>query len=217
MASPTHAPTQSKGSSVASVQRGVEPRPCATCGVEFQPYRSYQVACSRACRERLSEDQRPPRVTVSFTCRDCGQVATAQRSGLGGGKHFYCPDCRPAADRRSQERKNAARRLDTAANPDDRRRRNRANAVGKYGITVEDYDRMFDAQGGVCAICSRPASGGPTSASRLHIDHCHTTGKVRALLCSTCNLGVGYFADDPDRLIAAAAYLLRHETTKEEV
>ncbi len=199
------------------VQRGVEPRPCATCGDVFQPYRSYQVACSRSCRERLSDDQRPARVSVSFTCRDCGQESTAQRSGLGGGKYFYCSDCRPAAERRSQERKNAARRLATAADPDDRRRRNLASAVGRYGITLDDYDRMFAAQGGVCAICSQPASGGIKAASRLHVDHCHTTGKVRALLCSTCNLGVGYFADDPDRMIAAAAYLVRHQMMKEDV
>lgn len=83
-----------------------------------------------------------------------------------------------------------------------------------YGLTGEDYGRMLAAQGGVCEVCSRPEvrlrpDGTPTP---LHVDHDHETGKVRSLLCYTCNSGLGSFADDPARLRAAADYIERHRT-----
>lgn len=74
----------------------------------------------------------------------------------------------------------------------------------KYGITSAQYDELLAAQNGVCAICRGPSVDG----SALAVDHCHETGRVRGLLCANCNRGVGLFADDPDRLVAAAAYLL---------
>lgn len=80
-----------------------------------------------------------------------------------------------------------------------------------YGITVEQYDAMLAEQGGVCALCGKPPAmnGGP-SGNRLHVDHDHETGRVRALLCSTCNISLGGFRDDPVLLRKAADYLERH-------
>lgn len=74
-----------------------------------------------------------------------------------------------------------------------------------YGITLERYNEMLVAQGGGCAICG----GGPSGKSTdwLHVDHDHTTGAVRGLLCQHCNHGLGKFSDSPERLEAAAAYL----------
>ncbi len=74
-----------------------------------------------------------------------------------------------------------------------------------YGITVDDYNRMFEEQQGVCKICSLPANH---NSNHLCIDHDHDTGQVRALLCDTCNRGLGYFKDD-SRLIEKAAEYLR--------
>lgn len=76
------------------------------------------------------------------------------------------------------------------------------------GVTVADYDRMFAEQDGRCAICK----GLPSRTKHLHIDHCHETNCVRGLLCDSCNLGIGKFGDDPQRLKRAAEYL-RHWTT----
>lgn len=73
--------------------------------------------------------------------------------------------------------------------------------VGRYGITVEEFARMEATQGFTCAICPEPLGPSP------HIDHCHTEGHVRGLLCSSCNLGLGHFRDDIEALSSAIRYL----------
>lgn len=63
----------------------------------------------------------------------------------------------------------------------------------KYGITRADYERMLAEQGGVCLLCgSPPPPSRPRHPNRLAVDHCHRTGKVRALLCQLCNMGVAH-------------------------
>jgi hypothetical protein len=79
-----------------------------------------------------------------------------------------------------------------------------------FGITVEQYQEMLEKQRGLCAICGEPDKrihGATKKPIGLSVDHCHTTKKVRALLCSPCNQGIGNFKDDPQLLRAAAAYL----------
>ena len=73
-----------------------------------------------------------------------------------------------------------------------------------YGLTAEAYTAMLQQQGGACAICRMP------SKRRLAVDHCHTTGRVRGLLCHGCNLILGHAKDSAGVLQQAAAYLLRH-------
>lgn len=81
----------------------------------------------------------------------------------------------------------------------------------RYGLTVERHDEMLAAQNGLCAICGNPPNPkGIRASSRLHADHDHVTGKVRALLCNSCNNGIGRFRDDPALLRAAAEYIERH-------
>lgn len=87
------------------------------------------------------------------------------------------------------------------------REKAKAQRLRKYGITAADYQKMIVEQGGVCAICLCPPTGRDKRHLRLHVDHCHTTGRVRGLLCYRCNLGAGFFGDDPDRLERAAGYL----------
>ncbi len=77
-----------------------------------------------------------------------------------------------------------------------------------YGITIEEYNEIFGHQGGVCAICNKPEVAvirGKTLS--LAVDHCHDSGKIRGLLCSKCNQGLGSFKDNPTRLAAAITYL----------
>ena len=82
----------------------------------------------------------------------------------------------------------------------------RSQIVKLYGITPDDYDRLLMEQGGVCAVCKRP----PADKQRLCVDHCHTTNKVRGLLCSKCNTGLGQFDESPGSLLSAIAYLAAH-------
>lgn len=86
--------------------------------------------------------------------------------------------------------------------------------LGEFGLTPESYERMLKEQGHGCAICgtTEPGTTGkrPGSNRRFAIDHCHTTGKARGLLCNKCNLGIGNFNDDIVRLEAAVAYLRKH-------
>lgn len=78
-----------------------------------------------------------------------------------------------------------------------------------YGITLEDYRRMSEEQKHTCAICGckETAIDAKGSERFMPVDHCHKTGKVRALLCSHCNRSLGGFKDDPDLLRKAAAYI----------
>lgn len=71
-----------------------------------------------------------------------------------------------------------------------------------YGLSRAKYEAMVSEQRGMCAICG-------TAMDVPHVDHCHATGKIRGLLCSGCNTGIGQLGDSPDRCEAAAAYLRR--------
>ena len=87
-------------------------------------------------------------------------------------------------------------------------RARRSSLKNAYGISLEDYARLLVRQGGVCAICLK------APAERLCVDHCHATGKVRGLLCRTCNVGLGCYRDDPSLVTAAAAYLRKAKTAQ---
>lgn len=73
----------------------------------------------------------------------------------------------------------------------------------EYGITVLQYRGLYENQGGRCAICNRSAA----HEDALHVDHDHKTKKVRGLLCSRCNQGIGLLREDPDIMLAAIDYL----------
>lgn len=75
-----------------------------------------------------------------------------------------------------------------------------------YGISLAQRDAMLDGQGGKCYICEEDITG----TNQCCVDHDHKTGKVRKLLCRTCNLGLGAFQDHPGLLRMAAEYLEEH-------
>lgn len=71
--------------------------------------------------------------------------------------------------------------------------RRRYELRSKYGISLEMYDVMLRVQKGVCFLCQKPEPKRAGKEVPLAVDHCHTTGVVRRLLCSQCNLLVGYY------------------------
>lgn len=106
----------------------------------------------------------------------------------------------------NRERRNELRRQRKASAPErEFMRKRQAYLRSHFGITHADYEVLLAAQNGVCAICSSNDPG--RSSPYFHVDHCHATNKIRGLLCNGCNLGLGHFKDDTDRLTAAVAYL----------
>lgn len=125
----------------------------------------------------------------------------------------------------------AKRRADYAENPapliakssewNRSHREQQAKQARKYrvGVTPEQYEQMFQAQNGCCAICGKPELVKHQSGKlkSLAVDHDHETEKVRGLLCSLCNRGIGMFFDDPKLLMNAIQYLIRASEANWEV
>lgn len=109
--------------------------------------------------------------------------------------------CKPCHRSNQQIRHRQAVREDPEGVAKKMKRRNRRVNLAKYGLTLDDYDRLHSAQEGRCLICDTETD------YNLAVDHCHDTGEVRGLLCIPCNVGIGNLGDDPDRLRAAADYL----------
>lgn len=119
--------------------------------------------------------------------------------------------------RENREKLDAAKRAWELANPDlvaQQRARRRIKAMNAalnsglryhYGITRDEYAAVLTAQGGVCAICQRFEI--TKRVKRLVVDHCHASGKLRALLCHRCNCAIGYFQDNVKLVRRAIAYL----------
>lgn len=86
-----------------------------------------------------------------------------------------------------------------------------------YGITLGEYNRMLKYQECKCAICGGEGfTMKECHKIKLVVDHCHTTGVVRGLLCHNCNRALGLFKDSPDSLIEAAKYLSKEVDFKQD-
>lgn len=90
--------------------------------------------------------------------------------------------------------------------------RKRYKLKHRYGITPNQYNSILEEQDNKCAICKEYLS-----YKTINIDHCHKTGKVRGILCYSCNVGIGHLKDDPVRLLAAADYIFERNLVNEEV
>lgn len=82
-----------------------------------------------------------------------------------------------------------------------------------YGITLERYNQMLAEQDGRCGLCGEE----PTTAKRMHVDHDHETGQIRALLCHHCNLLIGNAKESAGRLQLAIAYLERYNRRRRQL
>ena len=77
--------------------------------------------------------------------------------------------------------------------------------LDKYGVTEADYAVMLSSQGGRCGICKTPADDLPRA---LSVDHCHTSGRVRGLLCLHCNTALGLLKDSQESLQRAQRWVM---------
>lgn len=126
------------------------------------------------------------RMAAGGGCAVCVKLA-AKKAWASRGEHWR-------AHRRAKYATDGGR--------EDRRAR---NLKRNYGLSIKQYEWMETMQRNRCGICDREEPKG-----RLHVDHCHKTGKTRKLLCTGCNLGLGAFRENPKALRAALAYLKDH-------
>lgn len=88
-----------------------------------------------------------------------------------------------------------------------KRKRREHQTTYLYGLPFEQYEKMLEGQGGVCAICGSPPSLLRRNERRLSVDHDHRTNAIRGLLCQKCNRAIGLLGDDAGVIRKAAAYL----------
>jgi hypothetical protein len=143
---------------------------------------------------------------VTRTCASCRQpkpltAFSPQPNARGAKLHAYCKPC------------NTARVMRVQGTPAGRLARRDRELRRKFGVTLEQFNAMAEAQGGRCAVC-RDLPGGRRAS--LFVDHDHATGAVRGLLCNRCNTGIGHLQDCADLLERAAGYLRSYEKSNRE-
>ena len=88
----------------------------------------------------------------------------------------------------------------------------------RFGITRHEYAELFHNQNGVCAICFQPENATRNGKIKaLAVDHDHTSGKIRGLLCADCNMGIGKLKENKDNFLSAIKYLHEHKEQKDIV
>ena len=105
---------------------------------------------------------------------------------------------------------NEVRRKSRKYYESDKLRNTKNHLRNNYNLSLKDYDALYEKQGGFCYICDKNETvvhGASKQVQRLTVDHDHQTGKVRGLLCSMCNKGLGCFYDSVENLLQAALYL----------
>lgn len=82
----------------------------------------------------------------------------------------------------------------------------------KYKISLEEFNGMLDSQQNKCMICNKTFK----NAKSTHVDHCHKSGKIRGLLCTNCNIALGYFKDSLSTIRSALKYLKKYSSKSVE-
>lgn len=156
-----------------------------------------------------------PRPDTSVVKRCSGCKETLPRESFGPSKTTFdslSAYCRPCSNKRYM--KWAANNRDTLNALARGWRKNNPDRVAdhevkkRYGLPLGTYAAMLAQQDGKCAICRSDQPGGK---GRFHIDHCHSTKKIRGLLCHHCNIGLGNFRNSKDYLANAVNYLTSSE------
>ncbi|NUP32315.1 MAG: recombinase [Streptomycetaceae bacterium] len=186
-------------------------RECPSCG-QTKPHSMYHRNGRRAdglayyCKEcvavRAKEKYRTRKAAAGKTvrvpeqlprgvrrCADCRAVKPVEdfsrNRSASSGYHSYCKPCGNARSAESRQRLHGGSR--------------HYHLKRRYGLGADEVDAMIKAQFGICPICLKPRPE--------HVDHDHSSGEVRGVLCFNCNSGLGQFKDRPDLLRRAAAYL----------
>jgi ribosomal protein S27AE len=114
-----------------------------------------------------------------------------------------CSVCGPSVKVRLHKDRYRGAECWTPRNARKKKHQRKNHLSSAYGLTLAQFEEMRALQMGRCAICA-------STPARFDVDHDHDTGKVRGLLCSPCNRGLGFFRDRRENLAAAAKYLGLH-------
>ena len=128
---------------------------------------------------------------VCYSCKETKHVSEFYRSN----KIYYQKECKECNRKRKHKWHQTEQGKRSSAN---------TKLKNRFGITIDEYDKLVDYVDGKCQICGAICS---INNHRLCIDHSHETGKIRGILCKSCNSGLGNFRDDPILLINAVKYI----------
>ena len=138
---------------------------------------------------------------MNKTCKTCKEIlsieAFQKRSGYKDGYRPHCTKCRRIYENANFHKNKHKRPYNYEYDKNQKLK-------AAYGIGYAEYKNMLAAQNDCCAICGTDSTG---VRKAFHVDHCHTTGVVRGLLCGNCNSGIGNLRDDVDLLKRAIIYL----------
>lgn len=178
-------------------------RPCSACKA-LLPLECFSVAT------KYSKKLNKHYTHYNYRCKSCTRAAQRElysknphtRANFSGDiaslrahdRAYY----QKTRDKRLAEKKAAAKTEKGSASL--RRRR-----LKKYGLTAEDFDRIFNAQNRACDICKTATMIGKGWC----VDHDHNTGEVRAILCSNCNAALGFVSENPDIARAVLEFILK--------
>ncbi len=165
------------------------------------------------CRECHSAANLVPDLRAEKKCACCGEVKPVSEFSANGKRYqSHCRECgnkRMRTIRAAQKESGESVLIDRA---DYFKRRKWVKLKAVYGIKREDYEKMVAAQNNACAICLKPETEMlRNSIVGLSVDHDHTTGKVRGLLCKSCNVGIGNLKESVEILRSAIIYLEKHK------
>ncbi|MFD9455486.1 endonuclease VII domain-containing protein [Streptomyces sp. NPDC059985] len=177
-----------------------DPKRCVRCGEEkpraaFGIKRSNMDGLQRECRACMADYHRDRQLALGRKVRPRVEVPEGHKLCL------RCDEVKPHSEwhRNATAPDGLSTRCKVC-----RAAEGRASHLKRaYGMTEAERDAMVAAQNGLCGICLK--------APAVHVDHCHSTGRVRGVLCFNCNSAIGKLGDDPDTLRRAISYLEGHE------
>lgn len=147
-------------------------------------------------------------IKVCSRCKNPGEFYSdkTKKDGL----HPICASCHKeykknlhARDSEARNRALVRSKLYREKNPEKVKKAiTNSTLQAKYGISLEEYNILLVSQQGCCAVCKEKPS-----KQRLHVDHVHSTGKIRGLLCQACNVSIGKMKESPELLRKLALYV----------
>ena len=164
---------------------------CPECSDAFTKMRPNQQYCSAEHQKKYNLRRWHENNKAHVT--SYRKNTAEKRNAIRRQKYAECEDTRTAA--REQVKRWRS----------DNPKKRKAQRLRQYGLTIAEFNKLLESQGHKCAICGYDDKSDPNIF--FFFFHCHTTGKVRGLLCASCNHGLGKFKDSQELLIAAAEYL----------